>query len=95
MSKLAKKIGSTGVVITIPARPGPVSKCFPLYGEGDLDDWAAMESYRQGPPGKTWAEVHAFIDDLAGVTKPLPLHKFKYHWRRRCYCWPEELRLSS
>ena len=61
MSKLAKKIGSTGVDITIPARPGPVSKCFPLYGAGDLEDWAAMESYRHD---KTWREVQEFIDGL-------------------------------
>lgn len=89
MSKLAKKIASTPVA-SPPGRRGPANQCFALYGVGDLEDWEAVESLRS--KGHDWRQVQAHVDELTGVEKPLPLEKFRYHWRRRCYCWPEDLR---
>jgi hypothetical protein len=70
-------------------RRGPANACFPLYGAGDLEDWEAVEALCAD---RTWREVQQHVDGLAEVTKPLPLEKFRYHWRRRCFCWPEDLR---
>lgn len=89
MSKLAKQIATSPIPTAEPFRRGPENACFPLYGAGDLDDWQAVESLR---PGREWRQVQAHVDDLAGIEKSLPLEKFKYHWRRKCYCWPEDLR---
>ena len=89
MSKLATKIAKT------PAPPqglnprGPRNTCFPLYGAGDLEDFEQVEQLRQK---YTWREVQAHVDGILGVSS-LPLEKFRYHWRRRCLCWPEDLRL--
>lgn len=94
MSKLAKKIAASAPPKAIPAQRGPANACYPIYGAGDLEDWEALEVLRkQGPRVLEWREVQIHVDQLAGITKPLPLAKFKYHWRRMCYCWPEELRL--
>ena len=92
MSKLAQKIAELPVPNSAPTLRGPKNACFPLYGEGDLEDWEAIEHLRIGPPELEWRAVQAHIDNLAGITKPLPLEKFRYHWRRRCPCWPEDLR---
>ncbi len=88
MSQLASKIASTPVQAT-GVRRGPANVCHPVYGSGDMEDWQAIEDLRQT---LTWREVQAHVDQVAGVTKPLPLEKFRYHWRRRCFCWPEDLR---
>ena len=89
MSKLAKKIDSTPIA-PAPVRRGPANQCFALYGAGDLEDWEAVEGLRK--QGHDWRQVQTHIDDLASVEKSLPLEKFRYHWRRRCFCWPEDLR---
>lgn len=72
-------------------RKGPLGACH-IYGEGNLEDWEAVEAKRR--QGWQWADVQAAVDDITGVKAPIPLAKFKYHWRRRCYCWPRELRRS-
>ena len=72
-------------------RKGPLGECH-VYGEGNLEDWEAVEAKRR--QGWQWSDVQAAVDEIAGVTHPIPLTKFKYHWRRRCYCWPRELRRS-
>jgi hypothetical protein len=95
VSKLASKIAATPGPAAKPVKRGPDNRCFPLYGAGDLEDWEALEEYRANTPGKpqrTWREVQAYIDGLAGIETPLPLEKFRYHWRRMCFCWPEDLR---
>lgn len=90
MSDLASKIAATAAVAN-PARRGPIGACT-IYPPGDLDDWNALEALRAD--GLSWREVQAHIDSLHGVEKPIHLQKFRYHWRRRCLCWPDDLRLS-
>ncbi|WP_163168092.1 hypothetical protein [Arthrobacter sp. Alg241-R88] len=92
MSKIAHKIATSPAPDTVRTRRGPANACYPLYGEGDLADWEAVENLRIGPPKLEWRDVQAHIDGLLDVAQPLPLEKFRYHWRRRCYCWPEDLR---
>jgi len=89
VSKLASKIAATPPPEVAPVKRGPNNACFPLYGAGDLEDWEQVEARRVG---RTWREVQEYIDGLVGVEKRLPLEKFRYHWRRMCYCWPEDLR---
>lgn len=89
MSKLASKIAANPAPPLSPVKRGPANACFPLYGAGDHEDWQAVDALREG---RTWREVQEHVDQLAGVTTPLPLEKFKYHWRRRCFCWPVDLR---
>ena len=94
MSQLAKKVGATlpTGALNRPSAPGPRNKCFPLYGVGDLDDWTAVEALRETEELE-WREVQSKVDGLLGITKPLPLEKFRRHFRRRCNCWPEDLKL--
>lgn len=89
MSKLASKIAATPVVAS-GVRRGPANACFPLYGAGDLEDFEALETLRAS--GLTWREAQAMVDSIVGNEKPIPLEKFRYHWRRMCFCWPEDLR---
>lgn len=89
MSKLAKKIATSPTSLE-RVRRGPANLCFALYGAGDLEDWEAIEGLRA--QGFDWRQVQAHIDELADVKKPILLEKFRYHWRRRCFCWPEDLR---
>lgn len=90
MSKLAQKIAKSPTTFAVTRR-GPANKCFPLYGAGDLEDWEAVEALRNNS-GLDWRTVQTHIDSLAGVERPLPLDVFRRHWRRRCFCWPEDLR---
>ena len=96
MSKLASKIASSPAPPAVPVKRGPDNCCFPLYGTGDLEDFEAVEALRiaiRGErPALSWREVQEHIDRIAGVTQPLPLEKFRYHWRRFCSCWPVDLR---
>lgn len=89
MSKLASKIAATPAPVGAPVKRGPANACFPLYGYGDLEDWEQVETLHVS---LTWREVQDHIDALLGVEKRIPLEKFRYHWRRRCFCWPEDLR---
>jgi hypothetical protein len=90
VSELAKKI-AVAEVAQHATRRGPANACYPLYGPGDLEDWQAVENIRA--QGHDWRSVQAHIDQAADVVKPLSLEKFRRHWRRRCFCWPEDLRL--
>lgn len=95
MSKLASKIAAAPPPEVTANRRGPANSCFPLYGHGDLEDWEQVEALRISPAGgqlREWRHVQAHVDHVAGVTKPITLEKFKYHWRRRCFCWPVDLR---
>jgi hypothetical protein len=90
VSDLAAKIAETSPVSN-PVRRGPIGACS-IYPPGDLDDWNAVEALRASH--LSWREVQTHIDDLLGVDRPIHLEKFRYHWRRRCACWPDHLRLS-
>lgn len=89
MSKLASKIQTTPAPDAKPVKRGPDNCCFPLYGAGDLEDAQAVDALRVG---RTWRQVQEHVDKLVGIERHLPLDKFRYHWRRMCYCWPEDLR---
>lgn len=99
MSKLAQKIATVRPADLPPRqtwRRGPVNQCYRLYGAGDLEDWEAIEVLRQGSLEARplqWREVQREVDKGLGITRPLQIDKFRYHWKRKCYCWPEDLRL--
>lgn len=69
---------------------GPAPACQALYLEHSTEeDWTAVEGLRQK---SSWKFAQAKVDEMLKVEHPLPLEKFRYHWRRRCSCWPEDLR---
>lgn len=90
MSKLATKLSTLGPPARL-ARRGPANVCHPVYGDGDLDDWAEVERLRA--EGHTWREVQAEVDSLLNIKRPIHNDKFRRHWRRKCFCWTEEQRL--
>ena len=91
MSKLASKIQPEGpVVARRPDLRGPRNKCFPLYGTGDLEDWQAVDALRES---MEWRAVQAHVDQALGIEAHIDLERFRRHWRRRCDCWPPELKL--
>jgi hypothetical protein len=101
VSKLAKKIAPEGSTAPRrPRKPGPLGQCFQLYDVGDMEDWAAVDALRYEKDSKTkeplgWRGAQARIDGILGITpgERLDLERFRYHWRRRCACWPKDLRL--
>lgn len=78
-------------VATTNDRPqhGPRNQCGPVYGPGDMDDWRAVDALRHRT---SWAKVQEHVDRILGVTDPLPNDFFRYHWRRKCSCWPRDIR---
>lgn len=90
MSKLAEKLATVAEAAK-PVKRGPDNKCFPIYGAGDLEDWEAIARLRS--QGHTWRDTQRIVDSELGITTPLVNDKFRYHWGRKCFCWPEELRL--
>lgn len=91
MSKLAEQLAAapaTGVRL----RRGPTNVCGPIYAP-DIEDAEAIDEFRNRP-GESWATAQNRFDKLLGVEKPIPNDKFRYHWRRRCFCWPDDLRRS-
>jgi hypothetical protein len=89
MSKLATKLAPLGPPER-QVRRGPANVCHPVYGDGDLDDWREIERLRAD--GHTWREVQAIVDGLLKIERPIHNDKFRRHWRRACFCWPEEHR---
>ena len=87
MSQLANKISD--IPLPEPTRAGPRNACFPLYGTGDMDDWDKVEGLRAR---LQWRQLQTHIDQLLDIEEPINLEKFRYHWRRRCNCWPVDLR---
>lgn len=91
MSTLASKLAAappSGERI----RRGPANVCHGVY-EPDLEDAQAIQEFRSRP-NESWATAQAMFDDLAGVKRKIPNDKFRYHWRRRCFCWPDDQRLT-
>ena len=73
-------------------RKGPSGVCHGVYPPAtDLDDWAEVERLRKAP--SNWREAQVVVDGMLGITEPIPNDKFRYHWRRKCFCWPDDLRL--
>lgn len=69
---------------------GPAPACQAIYGEhANEENWQAVESLRTK---SSWKFAQAKVDEMLGVDHPLPLEKFRYHWRRRCSCWPQDMR---
>lgn len=73
-----------------PTRRGPKPTC-DIYGEGTLDDWRRVENTRT-MRGSSWTIAQRKVDALLGITEPIPNNFFQYHWKRKCSCWPAELR---
>ena len=72
------------------AVPGPVPACQRVYAEhSDEETWAAVHDLVSRT---SWKFAHERIDSLLEVTERIGMEKFRYHWRRRCSCWPPELR---
>jgi hypothetical protein len=63
-----------------PIRKGPPPGC-DIYGEGTVEDFRAVDARRKAT---TWAEAQATVDRLLGITTPIKLDMFRYHWRGRC-----------
>lgn len=90
MSKIAQRLASSPAT-TDRVPPGPRSDCSELYGPGDLEDYAAIQEYRQRP-GETWKTTQRRFDELLGTPRRIHNDKFRYHWNRRCACWTDEQR---
>ena len=93
MSRLARSLAETDVKLAERVRKGPLGECGKVYPPGDLEDWAEVERIRH-LPRSSWREAQRVVDENLGVTAPIDNDKFRYHWRRKCFCWPPELRLS-
>jgi hypothetical protein len=91
MSNLAKSLESVEPVIVERVKKGPTALCSGVYPAEDLEDWAEVQRLRTST---TWLSAQRIVDQHLGITKNIPNDKFRYHWRRRCQCWPDELRLT-
>ena len=91
MSKIASKLAAAPPSAE-RIRRGPTNLCHSVY-EPDLDDANAIDEFRNRPT-ESWATAQRMFDELAGVTRTIPNDKFRYHWKRRCFCWPDDLRRS-
>lgn len=91
MSAAAKKLAAAPPS-TERVRRGPRNMCEGVY-EPDLEDAEAIHEFRHRP-GESWKTAQAKYDDLTNPVRQIPNDKFRYHWHRRCQCWPEDLRLA-
>lgn len=87
MSKLATALPTPETFVPERYRRGPSGAC-DIYGDGELDDWAAIQRLRNG---SSWAQVQAEVDRILGV-KAIDTDKFRYHWSRRCWHWTQAQR---
>lgn len=71
---------------------GPNNLCGSVY-KPDLEDAEAIDEFRNRPK-ESWATAQTRFDEILGVKVRIPNDKFRYHWRRRCFCWPDDLRQS-
>lgn len=92
MSKLAAALSNADIAPAERIRKGPLGECGKVYPAGDMDDWHEVERIRH-LPRSSWREAQRVVDVNLGITDPIDNDKFRYHWRRRCFCWPPELRL--
>lgn len=89
MSKLATKL-PTAEAIATRVRRGPSGAC-DIYGDGDLEDWRAVEKLRRDT---CWADAQRAVDETLDVAA-IDTDKFRYHWRRRCWHWTQEQRQAE
>lgn len=91
MSRLAAAL-SNATPAPAPERTtrGPIPTCDGKY-PADLDDWAEVQRLRRET---SWRRAQITVDESLGIETPILNDKFRYHWNRRCQCWPVELRLS-
>ena len=75
-----------------PVRKGPAGECHGKYPGCDLEDWQEVERLRAHP--SNWREAQRVVDRAFNVAEPIPNDKFRYHWRRKCFCWPQGQRLA-
>lgn len=87
MSKLATALPTPETFVAERRRRGPSGVC-DIYGDGDLEDWAAVERLRLG---STWAQAQGEVDRALGI-KAIDEDKFRYHWKKRCWHWTQEQR---
>lgn len=86
---LAEQLAAAGVD-GYRGKQGPAPACAALYAQSTSeDDWTAVDNLRLQT---SWKFAQVKVDEMLGVEQPIPLEKFRYHWRRRCSCWPEDLR---
>jgi hypothetical protein len=89
MSALATKLANVAPEAVTGTRKGPEGACHGKY-PADLDDWTEVHRLRAHP--STWRDAQRIVDDALGITDPIANDKFRYHWNRKCWCWPAELR---
>ncbi len=90
MSRLATQLPSAEAVAT-RVRRGPSGAC-DIYGDGDLDDWRAVERLRLGT---CWTDAHRAVDETLEIRKQIDTDKFRYHWLRKCWHWTPEQRRAQ
>ena len=86
---LADKLANI-IVTDQPTRRGPLSECEGVYGPGNLEDWEAVEALRLRT---SWVIAQKYVDETLGITSSIRNDRFRYHWRRKCSCWPRDVRL--
>lgn len=82
MSKLASTLPTADKVQRTVVRKGPNGAC-DVYGDGDLDDWQAVERLRKQT---SWQDAQNAVDATLGV-KGVKNDDFRYHWRGNCRHW--------
>lgn len=87
MSKLATSLPTADSIQSDRVRRGPTGAC-DVYGDGDLEDWAAVERLRTET---SWALAQREVDATLKV-KSIDEDKFRYHWRRKCWHWSPDQR---
>jgi hypothetical protein len=91
MSKLATKLPSADEIAATRVRKGPTGAC-DIYGDGDLDDWRAVEKLRLET---SWSDAQRAVDETLGLHRSIDSDKFRYHWRRRCWHWTTDQRSAD
>jgi hypothetical protein len=88
MSRLAQSLATVTPEVSERVRKGPTGVCHGKY-PADLEDWREVERLRLAT---SWREAQRLVDAQLDVADPIPNDKFRYHWRRKCWCWSDELR---
>lgn len=89
MSALAQKLPAPAEVETSRVKPGPRGACA-VYGPGDKEDWLAINELRLE---HDWATARNVVHSQLDLGKLPDGDKFRYHWRGKCGCWSDELKV--
>ena len=90
MSALANALSEVDPDDIPRTRKGPEGACAGRY-PADVEDWEQVEALRCKV---TWKGAQVVVDDKLGLTTHVPNDVFRYHWRRKCSCWPVRERQS-